>query len=97
MAILNGKFHILHVSVMIFKSMADAHKLVIDIRHNFLKMRNFLWCTNTGNIFALGIQKKFTHQMILTGGRITGKGDTRTGCLSHIAESHHLDIDCCSP
>ena len=83
---------------MVFKFMADTNKLVINIRHNLLQMRNLLWCTDTGhNIFTLGIQKEFTHKTILTGCRVTGKGNTCTGCLSHVAESHHLYIDSSSP
>ena len=98
MLVLNGKLHILHISVMIFQFIADSHKLFKHFRHRIFKLCNRLRCTHTGyHIFALSVHQKFAHQLLLAGCRIPCKCNTCSGSLSHIAKRHHLYIDSRTP
>ena len=77
MLVFNGKFHILHVSVMVLQRVADSHKLLKYFRHHIFQMGNRLRRTYTCHyILSLGVQKKLTHQFLLSRGRIPGKCHT---------------------
>ena len=79
MTILDRKLHILHISVMILQSIADLCELLVYFRHNFLQLCDLLRRTYTGyDVLALCIHQEFTHQMLLTGRRVTGKCNTGT-------------------
>ena len=94
LAVLDRKFHVLHIAVMLFQRIADFLELREYLRHDLGKGRNRLRGTHAGNdIFALRVQKEFSHQLLFAGRRITGKGDTGAGCVGPVAERHFLYVD----
>ena len=95
---LDCKFHILHITIMIFKFHGKAHELFIAIRHIFCQFCDRLWCTNTGNnVFTLSIDQVFTVNTFSTCGRVTCESNTCTRCFTHITEYHSLYVNSCSP
>ena len=53
---------------------------------------------DTGNnILALGIDQKFTVEVILAGRGVAGKGHTGGAVIAHVAEDHRLDVDGSTP
>src|SRR5699024_670807 len=70
--ILDCELHILHITVVILKDTADLYELLVNLRHNFLKLCDWLWCSNTSNnVFALCVHKEFAHEFLLTCSRVT--------------------------
>ena len=94
LAVLNRKFHVLHIAVMLFQRIADFLELREHLRHDLGKGCDRLRRTHAGNdIFALRVQEEFSHQLLFAGRRIAGKGDTGAGCVGPVAERHFLYVD----
>jgi len=52
----DGKFHILHIPIVLFQPAGDIHKLGVNIRHNRLKCFQRLCISDSGyDIFTLSI------------------------------------------
>jgi len=49
------------------------------------------------HIFSLCIDKPFAIEQVLTCGRVTGKSNTCSRCISHVPEYHCLYIHGCTP
>ena len=95
---LNGKFHILHIFIMMFQTVADINELIIRMRHDIFQFVNSLGSTDTGNdIFSLRIHQEFSIQFVFTGRRVTGKGNSGTAIIAHVTKYHHLNVDSRSP
>ena len=61
------ELHILHIVIVLFKTITDLAELVIYLWIFFLKLRELLWCTNTCYyVFTLSVHKVFTHEFVLT-------------------------------
>ncbi|MCY1238222.1 hypothetical protein D9M72_509480 [compost metagenome] len=95
---------------MALESISDFQKLGKCFRHYLLKRRLVgtsgnarLFCdvlrraNACNNVFALRIDQKLAIELLLAGGRITGKGDAGCRGFAHIAENHRLNIDRCPP
>ena len=96
--VFNGKFHILHIPVMIFQSVCNFNKLCVTFRQIFLQLGNRLGGSDTCNhVLALGVDQIFTVNTLCPCRRITGKCHTGSRCIAHIAKNHSLYIDCRSP
>ena len=96
--ILNGKFHILHIAVMIFQSLSNINKLLINFGHIMFQCADGTGCADTRHhIFALGVDKIFTVHSLFTGGRVASKGNPGTRGIAHITEHHHLHINSRTP
>ena len=98
LAILDGKFHILHVMIMIFQRLADVQEVLISLRELLLHLYNRHRGSDTGHhVFALRIGQEFAHQLLLAGCGISGECHTGSGILIQVTEDHRHDIDSGSP
>src|SRR5699024_10965499 len=96
--VLDCELHVLHVAVVLLESIGYVDKLLVNFGHYILVLVDGLGCTDTcNNIFALCVHEELTVESLLTCGGVTGKGNTCTGCLAHVAEYHRLNIDGCAP
>ena len=96
--VLDGELHVLHVSVMIFKGVADAYELLVNFRHDFLELVDVLRGADTcNNVFALCVHEELTGENLFAGGRVTGKRNAGAGGLAHVAECHHLHVNSGTP
>ena len=88
-AVFYSKFHILHVSVVIFKSLAYILELFKSSRELFSHLSDRHRCTNAGNnVFALCVCKEFAHELLFACSRITCKRNACTAVVAHVTESH---------
>ena len=79
---------------MIFQSVADADKLLVNFRHNFLQVVDMLRSTDTSNdVLALCVHQELTGQDLFTGGGVTGKRNASTGIVVLVTKCHHLDVN----
>ena len=89
LAVLNGKFHVLHISVMILKSLADILKLGKCLREFFFHFGNLHRRPYTCNhIFTLRIGEELAKKSLITCRRIPCESNTGTTVITHITESH---------
>ena len=94
----NRKFHILHISVMVFQCLANFLELFECFREFIFHLCNLHRCTNTGNyVLALCICKEFTKQTFVSCSRVSCECNTGTTIITHVAECHGLYVYCCSP
>ena len=98
LAALDGVLHILHVAVVIFQGLGDAHELVVHFGHLLMQLGDGLGGTDTGHhVFALSVEQVLTVELLLTGGGVAGEGNAGTGGLAHVAEHHGLHVHGSAP
>ena len=77
--VLNGELHILHIVIVVLKSLANLDELSICFREFLLHLSDWHRCTNTGNyVLTLCVLKELTHELVLTCCRISCKCNTST-------------------
>ena len=88
-AVFNCKFHILHISVVIFKSLAYVLEFFKRSREFFSHLRDRHRRSYAGNnVLALCVCKEFAHKLLFACCRITGKRNACTAVVAHVSESH---------
>ncbi len=96
--VFDGKFHVLHVFIMLFKFISIIYKLVINFRHFFMKLRDRVGCACAcNNIFTLGIDQVFTEENLFARGGVAGKGNARARIFVKVTENHGLNINRSAP
>ena len=107
-SLLDGKLDILHISVMFFQRLVHINELVILIVHDLFQrdLGSILLalyidghgCPDACNhILSLCILEVLAVEHILSGCRVSGKGNAGSRTVSHVPEYHCLDIHCGSP
>jgi len=97
LALFNGKLHILHVAVMLFKRPGDLLQLLVIVRHLHGHVVDVLGHANAGDhILALGIDQVVAFQFGLARGAIARHGHTGGAVVAHVSEDHGHDTDCCA-
>ena len=92
--VLDGELHVLHIPVMLLQGVADLHKLVVALRHDFLKLIDGVGGAHAGHhVLALGVHQKLAEEFLFAGGGVAGKGHAGAGGLAHVAKDHHLHVD----
>ena len=98
LAVLYGELHILHIAVVILQRRAYGLELCKCLRELLLHLGDMHRCTDTGyDVLALCIGQELAEQTLGARSGITGKCNTRTAVIAHIAECHGLYVDCCTP
>ena len=98
LAVLNGEFHILHITVVVFKGAANVFELFKSFGELFRHLADGHRSTNTGNdVLALSIGKELAHKVLFAGGRVAGKGNTGAAIVAHVAEYHYLHVNSGAP
>mmetsp|Transcript_13816 Transcript_13816/g.29419 ORF Transcript_13816/g.29419 Transcript_13816/m.29419 type:complete len:284 (+) Transcript_13816:222-1073(+) len=93
LALLDGEFDVLHVSVVLFENVCVGLELRIHIGHDIFQLRYWLGRTNTSdNIFALGIDQKLAKKRVLAIVGITCEADSGTRGVTHVSKHHGLHI-----
>ncbi len=98
LAVLYGKLHILHVSVVWFQSLANVLELYKSLRKFVFHLGNMHRSADTCNyVLALCIGQELAEQTVLACSRVSGKCNACTAVISHVSECHHLYVDSSSP
>ena len=96
--VLNSKLHILHISVVIFQSLANLYELSVSFRELLFHLSDRHRSTNAGNnVLALCVDQELTHQFLLACSRVTCEGNTSTTVIAHVTESHGLYVYSSTP
>ncbi len=110
LAVLDGEFEVLHVTIMPLQRIGDIDKLAEHVRHGVLE-RRLLGRDRPGpgvrdrrrgadaghHVLALGIDQVFAIEDVLAGRGVAGEGNAGGRGLAHIAEHHGLDGDGSAP
>ena len=93
-AFLHGELDVLHVLEMLFEDGADFHEFGKGLGHGGLELGDRLGGADTGDdVFALGIDEKFTVEFVHTIGGIPREGHAGTRGFARVAIDHGLDVD----
>ena len=97
-ALFNCEFHILHVFVVIFQSLANVLELFINVRENFCHLGDRHRGANAcDDVFALCVHKELAHEAFFAGCGVTSECNACAAIVAHVAERHHLHVDCGTP
>ncbi len=97
LAVLDRELHVLHVFVVILKSLRELHELLIALRKVLCQLCDRLWRADAGdNIFALCIDEILTENTLRTGSRITREGNAGARGIAHVSKDHRLNVDGCA-
>ena len=98
LAVLNGELHILHIVVVIFKSLANVRELSESFGEQLSHLFYLERSTDAGNnVLALCIGEEFAHEVLFAGGGVTGERNAGTAIIAHVTECHHLNVDGSAP
>ena len=98
LAVLDGELHVLHISVVIFKDLANLVELSEGLGELLLHLGDVHGGTNAGNdVFALGVGKELAEEALVAGGGVAGERNAGTAVIAHVAERHRLDVNGCAP
>ena len=98
LALLDSELHVLHVAVMVFERVANLQELLVNVGKNFRHFGNGHRRANACNdVFALRVHKELAHKTFFARGGVTRERNARAAIVAHVAESHHLDVDCRAP
>ena len=85
----NGELHVLHISVMVFESSANALELLESLGEFICHFLNVHRGTNAcNNVLALRVGEEFTKETLFAGCRVTGEGNAGSAVVAHVAEGH---------
>ena len=94
----NGELHILHIAIMVFKSLANILELLESLGEFFFHFGNVHRSTNAcNNVLALCVGKELTEEALSAGSRVTGERNACTAIVAHITERHHLNVNGSTP
>ncbi len=98
LAFLNGELHILHVAIVLLKSVSDLDELLVALREILLKLSDGLRCTDTcHNVFTLCVDQILTEDALSAGCRVTCERNAGTGGIAHVTEYHGLNVNSSTP
>ena len=94
LAVLDGELHILHISVVVFENVANVDELLVSVGELLRHFGDGHRGTNTrDDVLALRVDKEFAHELLLTGGGVTGEGNAGTGIVVEVTENHRHNVD----
>src|SRR5690242_18719736 len=80
--------------VVLLQALGDLLELLEDMGKILFQFADLRGSANTcHDIFALGVQQILTVKHFLARAGVTGKGDTSSAIVTHIAKDHALHID----
>ena len=92
LAVLDGEFHILHISVRLFQRASNLGEACVHLGHYLFQSGNRLRRADAGNdVLTLCVHQEFAV------GRIAGERYARAACITHVAEHHRLHVDRSAP
>ena len=96
--VLNSEFHILHIVIVVFQSLANLDEFVVSFREFLFHLCDRHRSTNAGNnVFALCVDQELAHQLLFAGSRVTGECYTGTRLVVQITEYHRHYVYCGTP
>ncbi len=96
--LLNGKLHILHISVVVFQNLANVLELSVHFGKHFCHLGDRHRGANAcDDVLALCVHKEFAHKTGFARCGVTSECNARAAIVAHIAERHHLYVDCGTP
>ena len=97
-AAFDGEFHILHIAVVAFKSLADVKELFVNVGKDFRHLADGHRGTNAcDDVFALSVHKELAHKTFFAGCGVTSERNAGAAIVAHVTESHHLYVDRSAP
>ena len=110
LALLDGKFNVLHIAVVTFELDESIGELCVNFWQSFFHRQGCLAHILAGNfgerlrrtdtrhhIFALGVDEELPVISILACAGVAGKGHACCRGIAHIAKDHSLNIQRCAP
>ena len=98
LTVFNGELHVLHITVVILKCLADVLELSKCLGELLCHLCNGHRGANACNdVFALCIGKELAHELLLSGCGVTSKCNAGAAVVAHVAECHHLNVDSGAP
>ena len=95
---LDGELHVLHISVMVFESSANALELLESLGEFICHFLNVHGGTNAcNNIFALSVGEELTEEALSACCGVTSESNACAAVITHVAECHGLNIYCGAP
>ena len=87
------EFHILHVRIMFFQQFGNPREFLIYFRERFRHLRNRLRRPDSRyHVFSLRIYQEFSEQLLLSVGRVSCEGHSRSRSVPHVSEYHGLYV-----
>ena len=97
LALLHGEFHVLHVTIVLFKALTNGNELSVNFCIFCFQLADFFGSTDTSNnVFSLGVHQVFTVELVFSSGRIAAKANTSSRIHSKVTKYHGLDVYGCS-
>ena len=98
LAFLDGELHILHVAIVLLKSVSDLDELLVALRQILLQLCDRLRSTDTCNdVFALCVDQILTEDTLCARCGVTCERNACTGCVAHVTKYHGLHVDSGAP
>ena len=98
LAVLDGELHVLHISVMVFKNLADLLELCERLGELLLHLSDLHGSTDTcDDVLALCVGEELTEQTLSAGCGVAGERNAGAAVIAHVAERHGLDVNGSTP
>ncbi len=98
LAFLDGELHILHVAIVLLKSVSDLDELLVALGKILLELCDGLRCADTrDDVFALCVDQVLTEDALCACSGVTCERNAGTGCVAHVSEYHGLNVDGSAP
>ena len=97
-AVLNGEFHVLHISVMLFENVAYFDEFLVCLRELLFHFGNVHRGADAcNNVFALSVGQEFAEKPLVAGCGVAGKRNAGSAIVAHVTECHRLNVNGGSP
>ncbi len=92
--ILDRELEILHVAVVLLQARGDFVKLLVNVRHDLLELRDVHRRAHArDHVLALRVHQELAVELFDAGGGIAREADAGAAGLAQIAEDHGLHVD----
>ncbi len=98
LAAFNGKLHVLHIPVMLFKRVGDGRELLVNVGQVGFELVYRLRRADTrDDVFALRVDEVFAEQFLFACRRVPRERNACAGIVARVAENHFLYVYCGAP
>ena len=98
LAVLDGELHVLHISVMILKDLANLLELIESLGELLLHLGYLHGSTYAcDDVLALCVGEELTEEALGAGCGVAGERNAGAAVIAHVAERHGLDVNGSTP
>src|SRR5581483_3906991 len=93
-AVFDGKLHVLHIAIVLFKHYANPLELRVHLRHNLGHLVKVHWGANPrDDVLTLRVDQVIPVKLFFARRGIAGETHARAGVLARVAEHHLHDVN----